>query len=910
MGRLIARWGASLRIARRDATRHRGRTALVLAMIALPVLGAVFLATVIRSGAPGPEARASIELGPGAQASIRSGGCVPYLQMPDGGGGGCTGTQVPDLTSEQLADLLPDGLRLVEEQGTMVSVGTADRLAGMQWTQQLDAEALPEIYVVDDGALPTAPGEVALHPRLAHRLDVGVGDAVELTAGETSLDARVVGILRTRNVPMAEALTVEGTFPSAAPSRWLVLGDAPLTWDDVLALNEVGAEVMSRDVILHPPPRSAVPAYETFDVGSPANLGTVGIVAAIAAIGLLEVVLLIGPAFAVGARRSTRQLALLAASGGAPTDMRRVVLASGLVLGLAAGIVGSALGLLGGAALYAVAVATGSGSMPNLVLPWPEAAAAVVLATLLGLAASWVPARGAARSDVTAALAGRRAEARPRRAVPWVGVSIAVLGLVGAVVGAVTTQVVALVVGVVVLEIGLVMAVGGVVTLVGRSAGRLGLAGRIAARDAARQRGRTAPAVAAVLAAIAGATAGAMYFSADRAREEAAWEPQFGIGTVALTSGTPDGSPLTSERVAADLAVLGRHVPLADVANVHTLEMPREDDAAAEYPGHVFASPQIAPEHVCPLFNFALPPTSAEREQYADDPRCDDHPGWSSGGTWTSAGGSGTVVDDGSAAALWGLPGSDDAAAALARGEVLVPDERYVWEDGSAHLTVSTYDYATGVSRDIELEIPAHVVDWHRYALVLPTSAVEARDDIVAVLSGAIAQPVAPPTQAQVDAANADLGEIGVATLDVQEAYSSQVGLILLAVVGVAAIIGLGATWMSVGLAAAESRPDLATLAAVGASPRTRRRVAGAQAGIIAVLGVALGVLTGVLLGWVLVTWQASNVENLYDDRGAWLLVWPWPALAAIALGIPALAVAGAWLTTRSRLPLVRRLAQ
>ena len=52
-------------------------------------------------------------------------------------------------------------------------------------------------------------------------------------------------------------------------------------------------------------------------------------------VGLLEVVLLVGAAFAVAARRQVRDLGLLAANGGAAADVRRVLLAQGVVLGVA-----------------------------------------------------------------------------------------------------------------------------------------------------------------------------------------------------------------------------------------------------------------------------------------------------------------------------------------------------------------------------------------------------------------------------------------------------------------------------------------------------------------------------------------------------------------------------------------------
>ena len=65
----------------------------------------------------------------------------------------------------------------------------------------------------------------------------------------------------------------------------------------------------------------------------------------IAGFGLLEVVLLAGTAFAVGARRQVRTLGLVAASGGDAKQVRNIVLAQGVVLGALGGIAGVALGI-------------------------------------------------------------------------------------------------------------------------------------------------------------------------------------------------------------------------------------------------------------------------------------------------------------------------------------------------------------------------------------------------------------------------------------------------------------------------------------------------------------------------------------------------------------------------------------
>ena len=72
--------------------------------------------------------------------------------------------------------------------------------------------------------------------------------------------------------------------------------------------------------------------------GSGDSLRAAVIIAVIAGFGLLEVVLLAGTAFAVGARRQVRTLGLVAASGGDAKQVRTIVLAQGVVLGALGGI--------------------------------------------------------------------------------------------------------------------------------------------------------------------------------------------------------------------------------------------------------------------------------------------------------------------------------------------------------------------------------------------------------------------------------------------------------------------------------------------------------------------------------------------------------------------------------------------
>jgi len=133
--------------------------------------------------------------------------------------------------------------------------------------------------------------------------------------------------------------------------------------------------------------------------------------------------------------------------------------------------------------------------------------------------------------------------------------------------------------------------------------------------------------------------------------------------------------------------------------------------------------------------------------------------------------------------------------------------------------------------------------------------------------------------------------------------------LAVLAAVG--ALLMLGGSLTASSLALSDARPDLATLAAVGAPPRTRRVIAAAYAGALGLIGALVGVAVGLVPG--VAASHSLTSTAAYGGSGARLpdsfVVVPWPLLAAVVVALPLLTAAVAALTSRSRLPTTARLA-
>ena len=258
----------------------------------------------------------------------------------------------------------------------------------------------------------------------------GLGERLE-TDG---LSLAIVGTVESaavRDYPVVVGLP--GAFGTGDESvgRTFLVGGGPVSWPEVQALNEIGAVVTSQSVLTDPPPDSALPA-EVRALPSGLDDTTLSVVVLVVVMALLEVVLLAGPAFAVSARRQSRSIALLVASGGTPAQARRLVLANGVVLGAVASLVGVVAGLgVGALAMPVLQHFSGSVFGPYDV-PWLVLVGVAGFGLLSAVLAAVVPAWIASRQDVVAVLAGRRGDRAPSTRSPVVGVLLLGLGVVTA----------------------------------------------------------------------------------------------------------------------------------------------------------------------------------------------------------------------------------------------------------------------------------------------------------------------------------------------------------------------------------------------------------------------------------------------------------------------------------------------
>lgn len=943
----------AVRMARRDIRRHRGRSLLIILLIMLPVGGMTGAATLVQSTQETAAERVQYQLGT-AQARFRpmpmSNGLmvqdpVEELQITTS-----NWDRNPDFTPSDPREAIPAGYDVLMEStlDLIAESGAADvRVVG----RAVDAlaPAFAGKYALLAGRAPEADAEMLVSPGLLARFGLDLGEELTTSAGTFV----AVGTVRDAGYSDSNSIIYlkpgQGSVGSPAPptsrspeptasaiksTMYYLVGSEPVAWSQVLAANAVGVTVLSRSVVLNPPPadqRGPGGTATLYSASLPFAAYAAG--ALLGALALLEVGLLAGAAFAVGAKGQVRELALLAATGAESPTIRSVVMAAGLWLGGIGVAAGAALGLAAAAVVVIVTRLNGSvhflGFHPDGLLT----ALVMVMGYIACLLAALAPARQMAHQAVLGALKSGRAPASAGKKSTVVGGVL--LGVAAAALAAGTwlaitsedpdvfisrTPVIAwfLLGGAVLGVTSLVLLTGSVVALLAKRAGRLPLAARMAARDSSRNRSRTVPAVAAVLAAATLASAGMVLAASQQANEQLNhhWSALKNQTVLPLSVAQPplaDGTMPDPVRVdpATVVSALDGALDTVEWTGVLRTAAVRNCEMRPEL---VDASPAQTPTSSCLLYSLATPEgnacpvTAGQRVLDPDDWRCQGplRPYESPGSADAMVVGTAGDVER-----LLGKAPTAETRDVLAAGGMVVTNPVFV-RDGHVSL----------VAQDIRKPAPAHPVtgafqgfqeagrtevaaavlepevNVPYYGVVSPEAAAAAgmRVDDSALLVQLSSYPDASEAD-QVSAAFAGVYADRFGSMYVERGAERDASLILWSIVGLGALITLSAAGITTGLSMADSRKDHVTLAGVGAAPRLRKALAGSQALMTAGLGTVLGSVAGIVPAVLLVT--ATGMART--------AVVPWLQLLALLIAVPLTGAALAWLFTRARLPVSRR---
>ncbi len=878
-------WRLPLRLARREAGRHRGRSLLVVMMIALPVLGVTAADVLLRTSDVDSAESLDRRLG-AAEARVTADAAGAVLQAPDPDVYlTWTGAQLDQpVTATELSSLL-GGARLVPQRTGTAVVRTAK---GTVTAEVLEVDLADPVTAgvarLSTGRLPGADGEVVVNAALAAK-GYGVGDTLDLSTSEEA-DPVVVGIAEAavaRRSPVAMGPVGSLlTLSDAGPQTWLVAGD-PVSWTQVRELNALGASVLSRAVVLDPPP---LPPQIAQMMGQPRS-AALAVVLLIVAMALIEVVLLAGPAFAVGARQQSRNLALLVAAGGTPRQSRRVVLAGAVVLGGVASLAGVALGIVVARALLPVVQRYSDTWFGPFEVPWWHLLGIAAFGLVSALGAALVPAWIASRQDVVAVLAGRRGDGKASLRSPILGLVLLGAGIAGSAYGVTRSGSgeLAIAASAIVSVLGMILLVPVVLTALARLSTGLPLVLRYAMRDAVRHRTRTVPAVAAVAATVAGVVALGIGTQSDAAQARAEYVPTLSEGVGSL-QWYDDRADWTAAR-----RLLERELPGAEVTTVSGVR--------AGMPGSVGYT------------DLRIRPT--EGAQLLD--------------SWGSPLGSDLLVASSLPVGLREVPDEQRAEAqrTLAAGGMVAFSNLDVSGAQELRLRVRPYDAdgspggPTMRSRVDALVVPTAYRYSGPQAVISPELAASLDLRVAPVSLSVDGRAITEAEEENVVEALGGLTENGSFTVERGYPTDDAMVVVQLVLAGLGAVLMLGGTLTATFLALSDARPDLATLSAVGAAPRTRRGVAAAYATVVGVVGALLGAAVGFIPG-IAVTYPltvtpagtaigygSGSITASDIATGPYLDI-PWLLILGLVVALPLLTAAVVGLSTRSRLPLVARL--
>lgn len=952
--RWLAGWRLALRLGRRDAVRHKGRSALVVLMVALPVMllvGGNILAAIASLS---PVERLPFTMGQ-AQARISYQGDEKLVVLPtsDSFFGGDTtherATPIPGWGESQpqrraaLAQLTGGTVAPVQSFPGLVTVGRKTYDVQVLGADPTAYPFLEGIVHLRSGRWAATPTEVVVTPSAIARgiPSEGTVVAVDPNTG-VSVTMTIVGVAEAYSTMFGHTSPVDAVITpldvgGMGETSYVIDRATPVTWAEVERWAAYGLLTTSRAVTLDPPPADQVHAPAELQQRADDEAVTQLLLTAVAAVGLLvETTLLVGPAFAVSAARSRRTLAL-AASNGAPTgQLRRTVLGQALVLGVLSVAVGGLLGVIGA---YAV-VAWSRTNRPDAFFgPWDVpfwpvllVLAVAVLATVI---AALIPARGLARLDIVGVLRGQSVSPRARARVPVVGLVLFVVGsalLLGLSALPPTADIPVV--------LPLLMAIGGFVLLVvgalmlvpmslvlGARLGRAApAAARMALRDAARQRGRATSTVAAILAGCSIATIVLVASASGTEFGQRIYQPQVPIGAAMASprSHLPNDEASAWQRLRATISATTPTLRQVEVQRVGGTGKGPEAIVSAVRTG-------CTPEETLGLLTSPTPAVFS---------RCVTVDSMGMGGMSILI----APVED-----LITMLGLDATQAAMLRaGGVLVdgrpprnqgmigfgPDPTDAVPltccvvdivDGKMTLTWSEVSLPTGDSVDERpkpvaapqtARVPALAMTDRlptlagNTGMIVSTETARSFGWTLAIQQLLLVDPSGTIPDDDEQRLRDAVTDSGVGFVYVERGFQPFDRWVTIVVLSLLGLIILAATLLATALSTAEMQPLMGTFAAVGATRGTRRRLAATQAASLGIIGGLLGVLVGLVPGITIArlatgaTWGPGNTDPVGP-----IVVIPWGQLAIPVLVIPVLAAGLAWLAIRRDPQVTRRIS-
>jgi putative ABC transport system permease protein len=593
------------------------------------------------------------------------------------------------------------------------------------------------------------------------------------------------------------------------------------------------------------------------NVINPETISVAGLV-----VGMLLIALVAVGGFTVLAQRRLRSLGMLASMGATDRHIRLVVLANGAAVGVVGALLGGVIGLAGWLA-YRPALEQSSHHLIGMfALPWGVIVLALLLAVVAAVFAAWRPARAITKVPVVTALSGRPAPPRQvhRSAIPGLVLLVVAFILFGwsGSSGNGNAGLPKLALGLVVLVVAVILLAPFCLATVARLGRRSPISVRLALRDLSRYRARSGSALAAIsigilIAVIISVVSAARFANVLDYAGPNMTSNQLILYTPSGQNGPANVTPAQLQSLSAKAHAIATDLGSRDVVELQTTDAGLNHAASGRnWNGPLYvATPQL-------LHAFGI--TSSQYSPTADILTA--RPGLSGLSKMQLLYGNGPGPSKGGGAPQFG--GQNANSWPCPKGSCLANppiDEVSALPSGTSAPNTVITEHAI---RTLHLQTgPSGVAGW-------------------------LIQTADPLSSAQIHNARLAAAAVNM-TVETRSSIPTSATIVDWATVfGI--VLALAILAMSVGLIRSETASDLRTLAATGASGRTRRNLTAATAGALGFTGAVLGIVGGYVgtAGWF-------RTNSLNGGLGAIFTTVPVTNLLIILIGMPLVAAIGGW---------------